>query len=550
MGGFGAVFRAEHLALRRAVALKILFSDREGFELLAARMQREALVGAHVVHPHIAATLDFGALEDGSRYLVSELVPGRTLRDAMRDGPMPVDRASKIALGLLDALAACHDRGVVHRDLKPGNVMLDEAAGDVAKLIDFGLAKVPVAAVPRSSSVDDDGPATDENLTTRGIVFGTVAYMAPETAEGMAAVGPASDLYALGVILYEMLAGKHPFEGDDPAELFLCHRVAPPPSMGARGGVRVATEIEAVVGRLLAKSPRDRYPDARAARAAWSSAVGPRSVPPSAPSLGPVTMKAAIGGLPPRAATRRSRFVLAAAAGLAALGLVSAARWRARTEVSPASSPAPAVIEVEAPSSEASSSADRARDSVEAAFARDAARARFRSAADRGRISSAVAELRELIVRDPHALAGAEDRRRAAKVAYRAALAELKSTEALFDALAERAGQDGLDVLYDLVEGQGGTRAAELAASRLERRDVRARANAALDVALALRGASCGAKARLFDRAGEVGDARARRILEGMRASRCVSKRGECCYHGDPGLARAVDAIDRRSGRK
>ncbi len=288
VGGTGAVYRAERLAAGERVAVKLLHPDAEGFALLAMRMEREALAGAALRHPNIASALDFGVLADNTRFLVTEFVAGRTLRDFMRKGPVPLERAIAIATELTEALRACHDKGVVHRDLKPLNVMIDEEAGGTVKLIDFGLARIPARTLDRKPVAEDEA-STLQNLTLHGLVFGTVAYMAPETAKGMAAVDERSDLYALGVVIYELMTGVHPFSAEDPVDLFLQHRLTIPPSMRERApAVVVPAPLEAIVMRLMAKRPEARFASAAAVLAAlraMPAAGEPRTRPAMATPL-------------------------------------------------------------------------------------------------------------------------------------------------------------------------------------------------------------------------------------------------------------------------
>ncbi len=257
MGGMGAVYRGYHLLLHKQVAIKVLHANIKNLPELVARFDREAIAGAHVVHPNVAAATDLGKLDDGSHFLVLEYVPGETLHDLIHRERLSVARAVHIARQIASALAATHARGIVHRDLKPSNVMLAAGPGDVAKLIDFGLAKVPVDQVTGAPA--PAGPAAaGARITGMGVIFGTVAYLAPEAAGGMDCVDARADLYALGVILYQMLAGRHPFNAVKSVELFAQHRFeAPPPLLEA--APHVPPELAAIVMRLLAKDPAARH---------------------------------------------------------------------------------------------------------------------------------------------------------------------------------------------------------------------------------------------------------------------------------------------------
>ena len=236
-----------------------------------ARFEREAIAGAHVRHPGVAAATDFGREPDGTCFLIVEHIAGVSLADVIPEGPMAPRRAARVASELAAALAAVHAAGIVHRDVKPRNILLTEAQGRV-KLVDFGLAKVDEGRL--SSSSADQPAGAEPALTEAGMVLGTVAYMAPETAQGMSAVDARADLYAVGHILYEMLAGKHAFVEDDAGPLFLAQRTKVPPPIAERApGVVVPAALEAIAMRLLAKDPADRFQTAEDLCAALDAAA-------------------------------------------------------------------------------------------------------------------------------------------------------------------------------------------------------------------------------------------------------------------------------------
>jgi serine/threonine-protein kinase len=206
-GGMGAVYLAEHVHMHKRFALKVLHPDFVASPEILARFEREAVAAGHVEHPNVAAATDFGQLADGSFFLVLEYVAGRSLRDEIDKGPLPLERALHVLRGISAGLGAAHAAGIVHRDLKPENVMLVQHEGDpdFVKILDFGIAKLDPGAPPVRAG------ATPQ-LTRAGAVLGTPDYMAPEQALGEA-VDARADLYALGIILYEMLTGNRPFHG-------------------------------------------------------------------------------------------------------------------------------------------------------------------------------------------------------------------------------------------------------------------------------------------------------------------------------------------------
>jgi serine/threonine-protein kinase len=286
MGGVGAVYLAEHVHMHKHMAVKVLHPDAQGLPDIVARFEREAVAGAHISHPNVAAATDFGELDDGSFFLVLEYVRGTTLREVIKRGPLPAARAAGIAKQIAAALGAVHAMDIVHRDVKPRNVMLIEGERDVVKLIDFGLAKLDLKRVSaRASSLDSDA---DHRITGTGAVFGTIAYLAPEGAMGMDAVDARADLYALGVVLYEMLAGLHPFDTTDPVELFKRHHKDRPPPIAERApGVTPPAALEAVAMRLLEKAPDARYAKAEEVVAAIDAAMeGTSPTPPPVTTMG------------------------------------------------------------------------------------------------------------------------------------------------------------------------------------------------------------------------------------------------------------------------
>src|SRR5262249_47166742 len=289
-----AVFRAERLSSGQNVAIKVLHPEAEEFPEMVERFEREAIAGKHIYHPNVAAVYDFERLEDGSWFLVQEFIRGKTLREVIDRGPIPAPRAARMARQLAFALTAAHDLGIVHRDVKPRNIMILDGPKETVQLIDFGLAKVPVDRLAVA------GENTRNSLTQAGVVFGTVAYMAPEASLGMRVIDRRADLYALGVILYEMLAGKHPFTATEPKELFAQQRKAIPPPIAERSpGIEVPPSREAVVKRLLEKDPDVRYQQARSVIAAIDEAL--QEIEAAAPPA-PVA--------PRRAASRGSRVVI------------------------------------------------------------------------------------------------------------------------------------------------------------------------------------------------------------------------------------------------
>ena len=257
-GGMGEVFAAHDLRLDREVALKLLRADLAEQDGMRERVVAEARLAARLTHPHVVGVLDTGE-QDGRPFVVMERLSGRTLRDELAGGPMPPERVRDVGLQVLRALAAAHELGIVHRDVKPGNI-LDAGVG-TWKVADFGIAKWVHA---------------DETLTGTGELLGSPSYLAPERIDGHQA-GPASDLYAVGVLLYEALSGRKPFEGDDPFALAAAirdGRFDPLTASHAEADPAIATVIE----RAMRRDPAERYESAEAMATAL---LGEETDPPA-----------------------------------------------------------------------------------------------------------------------------------------------------------------------------------------------------------------------------------------------------------------------------
>src|SRR5688572_7734146 len=261
-GGMGEVYRATDTRLKRQVAIKILPSALAGDADRLARFQREAEVLASLNHPHIATV--FGLEETaGVKALVMELVEGPTLADRIAQGPLPLDEALPIARQLAEALEAAHERGIIHRDLKPANVKVRHDGS--VKVLDFGLAKLTESAAAARPSGEDlsQSPTIASARTEIGTIIGTVAYMSPEQARGRA-VDKRTDVWAFGAVLYEMLAGRRAFAGEDTTEI-LAEVVKSAPDWTELPAA-VPPHIVTLVQRCLDKDRNTRIGDMAVAR--------------------------------------------------------------------------------------------------------------------------------------------------------------------------------------------------------------------------------------------------------------------------------------------
>ena len=251
-GGMGEVYRAKDTRLGRTVAVKVLPEHRAADEEARARLEREARSVSSLSHPNICALYDLGH-ENGVDYLVMEYLEGETLCARLESGPIPTDDALRIALQIIDALTTAHRQGFVHRDLKPGNVMLTKSG---AKLLDFGLAKALDSGAAPAGSLTAAATATTP-LTATGTIMGTFQYMAPEQLEGNEA-DARSDLFAFGAVLYEMLTGRKPFTGGSQASLIAAILKEDPRPVTALAP-SASPALDRLVERCLAKDPDERW---------------------------------------------------------------------------------------------------------------------------------------------------------------------------------------------------------------------------------------------------------------------------------------------------
>jgi serine/threonine-protein kinase len=316
-GGMGRVYRARHLTLDRPVVLKMLHQAYSDDPQIVQRFQREARAASKLNHPNSIAVLDFGNAEDGTLFMAMEFLGGRDLaRVISEDFPLGDARIARIGAQILSALAEAHVQGVIHRDLKPENVMVEPRRDepDFVKVLDFGIAKIisPGAGEPK--------------LTQAGLVCGTPEYMSPEQAKG-AELDPRSDLYSVGVILYQMATGDLPFSSDTPVGYLTAHlSQVPVAPRQRRPDLQISPAIDGLITRALDKDPARRFQTAEEMRTALLAAVkGARDSRARVTSLETASApaRAAPSGTPAPATSRKSRvplvvgaiLVLAAAGG-------------------------------------------------------------------------------------------------------------------------------------------------------------------------------------------------------------------------------------------
>jgi serine/threonine-protein kinase len=255
-GGMGAVYKARQAALNRFVALKVLHPKYASRKEVITRFRREARILSQLTHPNTLRVFDTGILDDGRLYIVMELLEGRSLHRVIRsEAPIDPVRVAWVLAQVAYALDEAHQVGILHRDMKPENIFMRSLPGgiEVPKVLDFGLAKLDESLLAPGSVA----------ITKQGAVFGTPEFMSPEQARGET-IGPPSDVYAVGVVLYEALCGRLPFNGGTPLEWVALHSKAEPIPLADRvPGITFPPAILRIVERALAKKPEDRYPSAK-----------------------------------------------------------------------------------------------------------------------------------------------------------------------------------------------------------------------------------------------------------------------------------------------
>ena len=555
-GGMSAVYEGEHVHMHKPVAVKVLSPEMSKSSEAVERFHREAMAASRIDHPNVAAATDFGELEDKSFFLVLELIAGKTLRDAIRDGKFPARRTLHVARQIASALARAHSLGIVHRDLKPENVMLTSRAGDedFVKILDFGIAKLPVKDLAPDATPSEAAP-----LTQLGMVYGTPEYMSPEQAMGKP-IDARADLYSLGVIMFEMLAGARPWDDDNKAVLLGKHVSQPIPAIADKSpDANVPDEIEAIVRKLMAKSPDERYAKTEDALAAIDAILArpPQPVMPGQtftvplpasqrlvkkPLLDrfkalPARFKSLLDRVEPRLPLdkiplklppRQKLYAVMGAAGLVFVlliaGLVTILALAFRTTESK-------------------------KDTTTAASVDH--RAKVQAAAQAGDYASVVREA-AMFVAGPHSDRDADEVARAVEAASAA------QEDAAFELMEHKLGAAGVDALYDLAYGapsQSAANAALTARAKKSLQDdaVKSKMSPALSVTLNIKTTQniCDAKTKYFSQAASSGDARTESVLVPYLKKGGCGRRGRvdchpCLRTGDDSVEKTVAAIRSR----
>ncbi len=519
VGGMGAVYRAFHTSLKREVAVKVLLPDFGGKDEFVRRFQREAESASRLAHPNIIAVTDFGRTPEALLFLVMEFLDGQSLTSLIRQGPIALPRALAIVRQILNALSHAHTAGIVHRDLKPDNIMLVQRDGraDVVKILDFGIAKITDAGSGR------------EALTQAGMIFGTPEYLSPEQALGDT-VDARADLYATGVILFEMLTARRPFESDDKVRIISMHLSHAVPRMSEVNSIAAAAvpmPVEDVVMQALEKERENRFASAAAFLAALEDAEALATFPPTAvgsagtaPGSNRLSFAGRLGNHP--------RWVLGGVVLLASIGLgVALLPWGASrpkiVATAKVTRPVPPTAELGA-RIRVIEGLLGAGEIVRARVALDQVLAEHPSDA----------RVRYLLGR----LAFADDRHAEALGSYREAIAldagfrgdpilidhlgvavgESKLADAALDLAIERVGRPAVDLLERVANGNGDLRRRQRAARALiELNEGRRVDQVALQIAELRKGGTCEERKPIVIALGKTEDLRA---LPALRAQR------------------------------
>ncbi len=545
IGGMGAVYRAEHTMMRRDLAIKVLLPELSGKEEFARRFEREAESASRLDHPNIITVTDFGRTAEGSLFLAMEFLAGTSLAAAIAAGPMPVPRALAIERQILRALDHAHSAGVVHRDLKPENIMLVERDGnrEVVKILDFGIAKV---TEPQS------GMPGREALTQAGVIFGTPEYLSPEQALGEA-VDARADIYAAGVILFEMLAGRRPFESEDKVKIISMHLAhAPPRIREVNPTVDVPIPLEQAVLQAMEKSRDNRFSTAVAFLQALEDAEAP--LDPALEVSG--TISAMTVG---RHGGRGPAMGIAAAALVVLVGGLALKRRAGHhpaaliaTPTRPA--PPPPDLAQELKKVEVwledgdTASARRALETALSDRPKDG-RVRYmlgRVAYEENRRAEALDDYREAIALDPGfrgdpVLLGHVE----------AMLAEPKEADAALDLVIEHIGAPAADLLAKVAnEGSDLTRRRRAAVALADIDQEKRVDRVSLDMLELRKAPTCEEKKDWVDKLRELGDARALPALRGLRSRRMgpISWGGTNVACMKKELPEAIAALEKKAG--
>ena len=274
-GGMGRVYEAVHQHLGKRFAIKVLSEGRADKPGAPERFLREARSATQIEHEHIVEVVNFDTDDQGRVFIVMELLQGESLAERLTRGPLPIDEAVELSAQTASALQAAHDAGIVHRDLKPENIFITQRRGrDFVKVLDFGISKIK----------DADHP--DVRLTATDQILGTPLYISPELAKGETETDHRADIYALGVITYEMLTGVPPFSGKNHFQLLWHHGNTPPELPSARDpALSIPSALDAAVMKALEKNPDDRYAQMEELREALEEAVEPLDSSRDSPAL-------------------------------------------------------------------------------------------------------------------------------------------------------------------------------------------------------------------------------------------------------------------------